>query len=92
MTTDEMIEALSRSNNKLVSEICQEIIAGRETIENRKTFCGKFLQFVFEGKHLDAFRIADRHNKAALMLWLIEQGRHTEVDTLIHETYFSRVD
>lgn len=92
MTTQEMIEALSVSTNANVNKIANDIIAGRDTIDRQKTICGKFLQHVFDGKHLDAFRVADNCNKHALIRWLLEKDRQDDADYLIKHTYFNYRD
>lgn len=88
MTTAEMLEALTLSMNKHVQKIATDIIEGRDTIENQKTICGKFLQKVFEGNVAAAFSVADNLNKHAILRWLIEKGRQEDADHLIKKNYF----
>lgn len=78
-----MIQALSHSTNNLVRRIATDIIEGRDTIQHQKTICGKFLQNVFDGKYLDAFRVADNHNKHALVRWLIANDQQEKAQQLI---------
>lgn len=86
MTTQEMLQALSVSTNNLVRRIATDILEGKDTIEHQKTICGKFLQKVFEGKHEDAFRVADSLNKHAFIRWLIQEGQQEEAQRLIKKT------
>lgn len=88
MTTEEMLQALTTSTNKLTNRIATDIIEGRDTIAHQKTICGKFLQRVFEGRYEDAFRVADNNNKHAFIRWLIEKEQYIEAEKLIKQTGF----
>lgn len=84
MTTNEMLLALSTSTDSLSNQIASDILFGRDTIEHQKTVCGKFFQHVFDGKYLDAFRIADNKNKHAFVRWLIENDQQEKAQQLIN--------
>lgn len=89
MTTQEMLQALSKSRNENVARIAQNIISGKTTIEEEKKYCGDFLLSVFEGDYKDAFRRADNFNKHAFLIFLIEKGDQEKIDFLIRQQYFN---
>lgn len=66
MTTQQMIEALSKSKNELVARKCQRILNEETTIEEELEYSGSFLTYVLTGDFKNAMRSADYQNHEAL--------------------------
>ena len=88
MTTQQMLEALALSGSEHCKRIAIDIKEGRDTIENQKTICEKFLQNVFDGKYQDAFRVADNKNKHAFIVYLLNNGEDEKAHYLIKRNFF----
>lgn len=66
MTTQQMIEALSKSRNEIVARKCQRILNGDTTIEAELKWSGSFMTYVLMGDFKNAMRSADYQNRQAL--------------------------
>lgn len=66
MTTQQMIEALSKSKNELVARKCQRILNGETTILTERIYSGSFMTYVLTGDFKNAMRSADYQNREAL--------------------------
>lgn len=69
MTTEQMIEALSKSNNQLVSKKCQDILDGKISIQLALRSSGAFMCCVLKGDYKGALERADMENKIALFIY-----------------------
>lgn len=69
MTRDQMIEALSKSNNEIVAKRCQQILNGEQTIEDALSMSGGFMTSVLQGDYESAIVRADQQNKIALFIY-----------------------
>lgn len=88
MTTDDMIQALSQYGTDGCRKIANDIIEGHDSIVRQKTICGKFMEYVYDGKWMDAFRIAEKQNKHAFIRYLLETGDEEAANYLIKQNYF----
>jgi hypothetical protein len=66
LTTEEMIQALSKSKNELVALKCQRILNKETTILTERIWSGSFMTYVLTGDFKNAMRSADSHNREAL--------------------------
>lgn len=66
LTTQEMIQALSKSKNELVALKCQRILNQETTILTERIYSGSFMTSVLMGNFKKAMRIADNQNREAL--------------------------
>lgn len=66
LTTQEMIEALVKSDNQNVAKTCSEILNGTKTIKEVIKYCGSFLNAVLRGDFEDAIDRADYSNRICL--------------------------
>jgi hypothetical protein len=67
MTTQQMIEALTKSKNELIARKCQRILDKETTIEAELNWSGSFLTYVLKGDFKNAMQSADYQNREALM-------------------------
>lgn len=67
MTTQQMIEALSKSKNELVARKCQRILNQDTTIEAELKWSGSFMTYVMQGDFKMALQTADLYNRNALL-------------------------
>jgi hypothetical protein len=67
MTTQQMIEALSKSKNEIVARKCQRILNEETTIEAELKWSGSFLFCVLSGDYVLAIKYADKENRKALL-------------------------
>jgi hypothetical protein len=66
LTTEEMIQALSKSKNELVAIKCQRILNKETTILTERIWSGSFMTYVLSGDFKNAMRSADSYNREAL--------------------------
>jgi hypothetical protein len=76
MTTQEMIQALSKSKNEIIARKCQRILNKETTIEAELKWSGSFLTYVLTGDFKNAMRSADPSNRKALENALNEGGKN----------------
>ena len=74
LTTEEMIQALSKSKNELVAIKCQRILNQETTILTERIYSGSFMTYVLTGDFKNAMRSADSYNREALENALNEGG------------------
>lgn len=70
LTTDEMLHALTESNNDLVSSKARDILQGKKTKQEVMKYCGSFLLAVLKGDFEEALSRADRQNELCLKIAL----------------------
>jgi hypothetical protein len=68
LTTEEMIEALTKSGNELIASKCFKIKNGTLTINEAKKYAGGFLFAVLNGNYQEAVDRADKENKLCLLI------------------------
>ena len=66
LTTQEMIQALSKSKNEIVARKCQRILNQETTILTERIYSGSFMTYVLTGDFKNAMRSADYQNREAL--------------------------
>jgi len=71
LTTEEMIEGLSKSANELVARKCQRILDKQSTIEDELKYSGSFMTNVLTGNYKMATQSADYENHQALLQALL---------------------
>lgn len=66
MNTDEMLQALSTSDNGTCKRIAERIISGKSTIADERKYTGRFMSAVLDGNLADALTNCDQLNFRAL--------------------------
>lgn len=66
LTTEQMIQALTKSKNENVGRKCQRILNKETTIEAELEYSGSFMTYVLSGDFKNAMRSADSYNRQAL--------------------------
>lgn len=74
MTRDQMIEALTKSNNEIVANKCKSILNGKLSIEDALDSSGSFMTYVLKDMYKEAVQAADTHNKLALYIYKDENN------------------
>lgn len=74
MTREQMIEALAKSNNEIVSHKCKRILNGELSIEDALDTSGSFMTYVLKGMYKEAIQVADSENKIALYIYKDENN------------------
>lgn len=76
MTTEQMIQALSKSKNEIIARKCQRILNEETTIEAELKWSGSFLTYVLTGDFKNAIRSADSYNREVLENAVNEGGNN----------------
>lgn len=76
LTTEQMIQALSKSKNEIVAQKCQRILNGETTIEHELNYSGSFMTYVLSGDFKNAMQRADSYNREVLQNAVNERGNN----------------
>lgn len=76
MTTEQMIQALSKSKNEIVARKCQRILNEETTIKAELKWSGSFMTYVLSGDFKNAMQRADSYNREVLQNAVNEGGNN----------------
>lgn len=67
LNTNEMLAALTQSENHNCRDLARKILSGEKTIENELKYTGSFMTAVLKGDYAEAIALSDSLNRAALV-------------------------